>query len=764
MRFWPLVPRQPLTGVTMSAMLGIVIADWWAAPLWAICILCALAGIALALRPRTSTCWLFAVIVFFTLHTLREHHSPAAALARELADENRVVRATGIVWSEPTAPRSGPARFRLKVDTIQIDGTERVTDLGVNANWLGETPTYGDRVEITGSAKNIGARRNPGEFDLAAYLRREGIYSEIRTRYASDCRILGHGYGNGAQRFAFVARHWVQTQLELDLKDAPQIAGLIGSMVLGLKSETPLEVKELFQRTGTLHLFAVSGLNVAMLGALVWLILKPLRIRRTAAVFITIPVLCAYALITGLSASCVRATIMGTVILLAYVVDRRPVLYNSLSAAAFAILAWDTNQLFSPGFQFSFALVFTLAFLAQRIQRRVEPLGVPDPFLPRALWSWRHKLSAQGSHAFAAALGVTLAAWGGSLLFTIGYFHLFSLAAILANLVAVPLAFGVLTLGLFSVVMSPVATWAAILSNNANWLCARLLLRSVELCALIPGGNLYVETPDLSRAPDCEVVVFDLGSGAAAHLRSGGRDWLIDCGSSARYEQTILPYLRTRGVNRLDALLLTHGDAQHIGGALGALDDFQPQKIIDSAVLDRSSTRRAFHVELGRRNLGKNFARPGEVFGISSTTRVCVLYPPAGHQRAVADDKALVLRLECGGVRALFMSDGGFSTEQWLLQNQPDLRADVLVKGQHSKDLSGTLDFVSRVQPRLIVCNGAPFAAAAGSLDEWERKMVAAGIMVYRQDRTGAVRIAIGRGDFVATTFVNDQTFRSRAR
>lgn len=764
---WPLRPRQPFTGLALSAAAGIVGADHWLLPVAPLLIVSGLAALALIVRPRTYTCWLFAGVAFFTLHTLRQHQSTAAALADELGPDGRALRATGIVWSEPEAPRFASrtvtARFLLKMEACQLDdGVRRVRDVLTNVSWSGAMPAYGDRVELAGFAQNLRPARNPGEFDITDYLHRQGIRSEIRTRYAADCLILAHGQGSRAQSFAFAARRWVQRQLERDLENEPAITGLIESMVLGLKTETLPDVKEIFQRTGTLHLFAVSGLNVAMLGALVWIFLKPLRVRRAAAVCVTIPLLCGYALVTGLSASCVRATVMGTLVLLAYLFDRRPVLYNSLSAAACVILAWDTNQLFSPGFQFSFALVFTIAFLAQRIQQCIEPFGLPDPFLPRPLWSWTRKVGAHGWSGFASTFGVTLAAWSGSLLFTAGYFHLFSGAAILANLVAVPLAFAVLGLGLLAVVASPISLWAAVLSNNANWLCAKLLLWWVATCALIPGGNFYVEPPRLARAPDCEIVVFDLESGGAAHVRSRGRDWLLDCGSSFRYKLTILPYLRTRGVNQLDALLVTHGDTQHMGGALGALDDFHPRQIIDSTLLDRSPTRRALHLELARRNVGKTFARRGDSFALSPDATLSVLYPPAGRQRSAADDKALVVRLESSGVRVLFMSDSGFSTEQWLLNNEPDMRADLLIKGQHAKDLSGTPDFIARVQPQVIISAGATFGGA--SLDQWAQDVVARGITLFRQDRTGAAQIIIRDGAFAVVGFLDRQTFRSRAR
>ena len=766
MKFPSLRPRQPLLGVAVAAVAGIAFADRYPVALvWALAASAGLSIFVLA-YPRTWNCWLFAVLGFFTLHTLRHHHSDAQRVADEFAKGGRVVRATGLVWSEPEKPkfwsRTTTAHFRLKIESIELAGRIERPDAIVNVNWAGRMPAYGDRIICTAQARNLEAARNPGEVDFTRYLARQGIRSELTAKYPEDCRIVDQGHGGWSQAFAMQARRWIRERLELDLADSPETIALIESMVLGLRGETPGEMREMFQRTGTLHLFAVSGLNVAMLAAIAWFIFKPLGIGRRMAVLLIIPILAGYALVTGLSASCVRATIMGSLLLLAFLFDRPAVVYNSLAAAAVGILAWDTNQLFLPGFQFSFVLVFTIVWLAARIQRRVERLGQPDAFLPRALWSWRQRVQVASLAMVAAALGVTLSAWVGSLFFTAGYFHLFSLAGIGANLLAVPIAFAILALGVGALLVAPVWTTGTVWLNNANWLCAKVLVAIVRLFAEVPGGHVYVELPPLERRPECEFTVLDVGEGAGIHLRSAGHDWLLDCGHESQYGRVTLPYLRSRGVNRLDGLLLTHGDAQHIGTAPEVLADFAPRLIIDSTLKDRSPVRRAFHVELAESRFGKRFARRGDSFEVSPNATIEVLFPSPALRRASADDKALVLRVECAGRRILFMSDSGFATEQWLVENESDLRADVLIKGQHAKDLSGTLDFIARVNPEAVVCSALSYGTPPQTLDEWARSVAGKGIAVFRQDECGAVQGEVRDGHLTLRGFANAQTFRTR--
>ncbi len=763
-RLWNFRPRQPMSGLALCAIAGIWVADAIRIPHWAALTGTAVAAVAVGLRPDTTRCWLFAFLAFLTLHTLRVQENPAKALGDRIGEVSQSVRAVGIVWSEPIRPatpgRTAMAGCIIKLETLELG--DRPLACGgalMQLSWAGPFPTYGDRVQLLGSVRNIQAARNPGQFDYRRYLNRLGIYSEIQTRYPNECRILGHGFGNPGTAVAIRAREWIKQQLERDLEDSPEIAALIESMVLGLRGETPEEMKDLFKHTGILHLFAVSGLNVAMLGAMIWYLLRPLRVPRRWAVWVTIPVLLFYALITGLSASCVRATLMGIVLLGGQLLERRPLLINSMAAAAFSILAWDTEQLFSVGFQFSFVLVWTIVGGSLPIQRKLEPWGRPDAFLPRPLWSKGQRMRATAWTGIASTLAVTLAAWLGSLLFSAGYFHLFSPAALVANLAAVPLAFCILGLGVLSVLTSIVSPAVAMLFNNANWAASKLLLGVVAACAQIPGGHVYVEFPGLAPAPICELTVLDFGSGSGVHVRVGECDWLVDCGPERRYRQTLAPYLQSRGINRLDTLLVTHGDSQHMGAARMVFENFKPRHVVDTVLADRSPARRALHTFLEAQQFGKTLSQRGDSFDLGAGTTMRVLYPVAGLRRAVADDKALVLLLESHGRRILLMSDSGFATEQWLLENGTDLRADVLIKGQPTKDLSGTLTFLDRVHPQVIICEAPAGPRGAAVFEQWERDVRARGIELFRQDRTGAVHVEMRERGIRVNAFLGGQTW-----
>ena len=327
MRLPELRPRLPFLALAFAALIGIVVADRWALSLPALLGAALLTTVVVFVSGRVLFCAAFTAVIFAALHTLREAEHPARFLANFLAGRAEVVRATGVVWAEPeplpfwAGQQSG--RFPLKLKQLEWRGVQLEAGHLVHVTWAGPLPAYGDRVRLVGSARNIEPIRNPGQFDYPAYLQRRGIYSEIQSRYAVDCRIESSGHGEALQALAIRSRRWLQTELGRGLEDSPKIASLIASMVLGLRSDTPDETQDLFRRTGTLHLFAVSGLNIAMLALLAWFILKPLGVRRRGAVFAIVPILGAYAILTGLSASCVRAAIMGGLVVLGQLFDRR---------------------------------------------------------------------------------------------------------------------------------------------------------------------------------------------------------------------------------------------------------------------------------------------------------------------------------------------------------------------------------------------------------------------------------------------------------
>ena len=345
------------------------------------------------------------------------------------------------------------------------------------------------------------------------------------------------------------------------------------------------------------------------------------------------------------------------------------------------------------------------------------------------------------------------------------YYYLVTPISLLANLVVVPIAFFVLAGGLMSMVAAPFSTWLSVVFNNANWFLTKIILGAVHLFAQIPGGHFYVEHPHWPSGARLEINALDLRSGAAIHVRTANRDWLFDAGPARDYERILRESLRARGVDRLDGLVLTHGDAAHIGGATGVLADFQPRELIDTMARDRSSFHRRFIELLATAQRTRRLCQAGDEFKLSGEVTARVLFPPAIFEGERADDQALVIQLLVSGEpRVLLMSDSGAATEQVLLRNYSNLRSDIMIKGQHHSGESGSNEFLDRVQPRAIIATSRDFPESERIKPEWADNVRRRGIKLFRQDETGAVQIKIFRDRWEATTYVASETFRSTSR
>lgn len=757
-------PRQPFLGLAISAMIGIVVADSWPSTSFVVAVVVAASAVAAWFSRRSLAVYVFVVLAFFFLHSLRTTETPGLTLAAALGEGPVPITVRGAVITEPKISERNTASFLLAAESIEIDGVARPCRAKFFARWKFPV-VFGDEVKLFGTAQKIEGPRNPGEFDLRAYLAREDVHRALIVRYPENGLVLGHGGGNRLLRTAHRSRDWMQSTINRGLDDSPEVMSSINGMVLGLRHQTAEDIEEPFQQTGTLHLFAVAGLHVGIVARLLWILATMARLSRKWATLLIIPALLFYAAITGLHTSSVRAAVMSAVILGGFIAERKAFAFNGLAAAATLILCWDTQELFAVGFQLSFSVVAAILLLHEPVFRFLRGLMAADPFLPRSLFSARRRILNRFSTWLARAAAVSFAAWVGSLPLMLWYYHLVTLVSLVANLVVVPIAFFVLAGALLSLVAAPFSSWLSLIFNNANWALTKIILGAVSLFAQIPGGHFYVEHPHRPSGAVLEINALDLRAGAAAHLRSHGADWLADAGPARDYERVLLPYLRARGVNRLDGLILTHGDAGHLGGAPGVVPDFRPHQIVDTSAPDRSAFHRKFLELLTAQQRVPRFCQAGDEFRISRDVIARILFPPANFRAERADDQALVVQLLVSGKpRALLMSDSGENTENILLQNYPNLRCDILIKGQHHSGVSGTPAFLDRVQPQAIVATSRDFPESERLKPEWIEEVRRRGIKLLRQDETGAVQIRLFRDRWEATSYVTGETFRSTSR
>src|SRR5207248_5586207 len=218
------------------------------------------------------------------------------------------------------------------------------------------------------------------------------------------------------------------------------------------------------------------------------------------------------------------------------------------------------------------------------------------------------------------------------------------------------------------------------------------------------------------------------------------------------------------GVNRIDGLLLSHGDSLHIGGAEPLLRDFVPPVLIDNPAPDRSTIHRRLREIFSARQMNRRKVETGADFPLSSDVVVTILFPPPGVNAIMADDQAFVVQLVMNRTKILFMSDSGYATEKSLIASHTDLRSDALIKGQHHSGNSGSDVFLEAVNPQLIVATSCDFPQQERISDEWAERVRAKGITLFRQDETGAVELEFAEREWQARAYLTGEIFRSANR
>ncbi len=737
----PLPPSWVLPSATTIAVLAIVL-FWW---------------------PRPILIYVLVGCGFFVLHNVRSIGTPGMRLASLLGEKSRVATVSGEVLTEPKFAANGFATFLMRLRSLEAEGKIWPTDATIFVRWRGQ-PQFGDELKLFGVIEAIEPPRNPGQFDMRAYLSRHDVYRQLFVRYSENSVILGHNGGNPILRAAQISRRWMQKALCRGLEDSPDVQNFLSGIVLGLRHRTPEDIEDPFQQTGTLHLFAVAGLHVGIVARLLWVLATAGQLSKKLAAGLIIPLLLFYATVTGLHVSSVRAAIMASILLGGLFFERKVFALNSLAAAAFFLLSWNTNELFATGFQLSFAVVGAIVLLVDPISEIAGQQLATDPFLPKSLVSAPRKAFHSGALALSHGAAVSAAAWIGSVILILWYFHLIAPISLLANLIVVPIAFFVLAIALLSLVSAPLIAGLSLVFNNANWVLARCVIAIVHLFAQVPTGHFYLGETQWPDRTQLRMDVLDMGSGAAVHLRTEGKSWLFDCGNERDYERVVREYLRALGVNRLNGLLLSHGDAQHIGAAARVVSDYGPPEVIDNPAPDRSSLHRRLRANFERSGVALTNLSGNAEFRLSNAVIARVLFPPAGFSKPSADDQSLVVQLATPNARILIMSDSGDSTEQALLEANVDLRSDILVKGKHHSACSSSDRFLKAVSPRLIIATSRDFPYSEHISEDWANRVNALGIKLFRQDESGAVRLRFRPNDWEARAYMTGEIFRSSSR
>ncbi|TWI69377.1 competence protein ComEC [Pseudoduganella lurida] len=773
------LPSHPLLLFLASAMLALLGA-------WRLRGACRVAANALC-GLALGFCWAALVAT----------HALAPGLAK--ADEGRDVVITGTIDNLPNRT-SQFTRFNFAVESAEGMAVPPRIALSWYAGFRGAVEPVpvlqpGERWRLKVRLQRPHGNANPHGFDYELWLLEQGVRATGYVRAEGPhVRLAGFVVtpSNAVERMRSMLRERILRALE-----GRDYAGVIVALVVGDQRAIDQSDWQVFNRTGISHLVSISGLHITMIAGLVaWLaaglwrrsfflrrVQLPLLLpaQKIAALAGMLAALL-YVLLAGFGIPAQRTLYMLCVVALALWTDRLASVTHVLALAACVVVLIDPWAVMWPGFWLSFGAVGVILYASVGRTAVYKNPGDPaaaDPDLQRATpltrrQRWLRGLRAAVTTQYAVTLGLVP--------LTLLLFAQVSLVSPLANAIAIPVV---------SLLVTPLALAGAVLPTSLGtpllvlahetmrWLAALLeWFSAVPLAvwtapvppwwlfalalvgtawALAPRGwparwlGLFTWLPLLALQPDApapgtlRVTAFDVGQGMAVLVETSGHRLLYDTGPSYGEEadaggRVILPYLRARGIHRLDGLVVSHGDSDHSGGALSVLRDIGVPWLLSSLPPDHPAAlaaRAQRHCVAGQR---------WQWDGV----RFEMLHPTAASYADAAlktNGRSCTLRIVAAGGTVLLPGDIEARQENELVAREgPRLRADILLVPHHGSGTSSTAPFLDAVQPSTAVFQVGYRNRYRHPKQEVVERYASRAVRIARSDEVGAITITVGQG------------------
>lgn len=684
-----------------------------------------------------------------------------------------------LAWSFPVAARAleGPPDLPLKGRVWAL-----VTDATAAPPWRA-----GDAVRITGLLAPIDGPSNPGQRDARAWAAQEGVIARVRA----PTWDLVTPWPRDAGPLDQMSAAWLRWRADLRARSRALLGAdarasnpptfddraraMLASLIVGAREPGLDDVSETFTRLGLAHVMAISGFHLVVLAGVALLGIRLVGdLGRLESVLLAALVV-AYVILVPPNAPVIRSACMLLAFLAGDALGRRHDRIAVLAWTGVVVAAWRPLELWSLGFQLSFALVGALIWLAEHAESRLFgervrglPVRRPSTLVSLVMRAW--DLTRPAARA---AISASVLCWLIATPIALYHTGLVSLAGVPASVIVVPVsvvvmwaAFGALVFGLAappmgeacsaalellsrallglvealdripgaSVTLPPVSlAWALAGVGGAVYLLARGRLRSWPTWTVAGGIALWlaVECAVSPRAASNDLLRIDtlsVGDGTCHIVRSRGQALVWDCGSSsvASLDRLLRPAMRELGVHRAKALVVTHADLDHYSSVVRAVDQLGVREVmVGAALLDAARTTPGVRDLLEALSLRRVTVRPVRIGDSVAFGDAHLEFLGPSRDHASDNDDSLVglvtVHARTGVRRALFTGDIERAGVEDLLVARPNLRAEVMEVPHHGAPAEWTLRLLAQVDPVVAIQSTGPSRANDPRWD-WARE------------------------------------------
>jgi competence protein ComEC len=695
-------------------------------------------------------------------------------LRREIGTETRAPLRSRMLLTEDAAQHDDRITLRGRIVSLRLRDVWTPADGGVVVSVGG----------ATAAARAVEWRRGriveaPMTFGRPARYLNDGVSDFERDAALDGITLLGSiksallvdvvRRGTFASERAADIREYVRKQVYRRIGSRSSLsAGIVSAVLIGDRSGLPDDIRDRLQAAGTYHVIAISGGNIAILTALLFALLVPIGMAGRRAALVTLLLLVAYTQIVTAGPSVWRATLVAAVYLSARILDHRTAAWQAMAVAGGVLAVVEPLDVRNAGFILTFGATAALLYVVRRAA--VGP--------PRMAWLIT---SVASSAAVELALLPVMAET----------FSRVSVAGLVLNLVAVP-AMAVVQIAGLVVVMANrfdtiggLAGWAAHVGASAIVDSARLVEIAPWLSIRVPAPGLLIVLfyyaglagviafrrtviwtvsafavavaalaiiSGFRFAGDIHglrLTMVDVGQGDAMALQVGPQTVMIDAGGApfggGSFDigaRVVEPALWARGMSSLRALLLTHGDPDHIGGAMPLIEDFSPDALWQGIPVPRAASLQNVLARAKQAHIPTEERRAGEQLSIGAA-HVFVLHPaaPDWERPRVRNDDSVVLEVVYGEVALLLTGDIGAEVERQIVPALIHAKTRILKVAHHGSRTSTSQALLDAWHPQvaLISCGrDNPFGHPA---PEVVARLEAIGTRIYRTDRDGQITL-----------------------